>query len=349
MFSLKTYANSLNYTRKKTFLTVAALSLGCLTLTGAVQDSGRKNVTVTVVDNFSGVDLVENVTTRNSTVGDLLSELNISLEESDIISLGEDDILRDGDKITIKKGRSVTIECDGRTRTVNATDKRVGELLETEAVTVYANDIVAPSADSIVHNGDVIKITRVAYNNYKKETVEVPYNTVVLEDETLDIGTSYVKQTGVKGEKEVSYATTYHDGEEVGYGIVNETVLTPAVDEIVVKGTKKNYHKGFSYSKKLTVEATAYEPYNCGGDGRGITASGLKAQFGVVAVDPKVIPLGTKLYIESTDNGASWVYGYCIAADTGGAIKKNRIDLCYNTMSECIQFGRRSANVYILE
>ena len=76
---------------------------------------------------------------------------------------------------------------------------------------------------------------------------------------------------------------------------------------------------------------------------------GLTPGYGIVAVDPRVIPLGTKLYIESTDDGKSWSYGYCLAGDTGGAIKGNRVDLCYNTQYECIQFGRRNATVYIIE
>lgn len=349
MFSLKTYANSLNFTRKKTFLTVASVSMACLMLTGAMSDTARKNVNVTVIDDFSGVDMVENVETREETVGDLLAELNIALGESDTISISEGDALRDGDSVIIKRGRKVTLEYDGTKTEISATDKRVSEVLETAGVTVYANDIVTPAPDSIVREGDAIKVVRVTYKDYEKQTVTVPYNVVEIKDDTMDKGTSYVKQVGADGLKELSYATTYHDGEVVSRGVVNENIVTPAEDRIVVVGTKQKYHKGFAYSKKLTVEATAYEPFNCGGDGRGITASGIRAQFGVVAVDPKVIPLGTKLYIESPDDGASWVYGYCIAADTGGAIKKNRIDLCYNTMSECIQFGRKKANVYILE
>jgi 3D (Asp-Asp-Asp) domain-containing protein len=78
----------------------------------------------------------------------------------------------------------------------------------------------------------------------------------------------------------------------------------------------------------------------------GITATGTYAKLGTVAVDPRVIPLGTKMYIVSTDG--SVVYGYCTAEDTGGAIKGNKVDLFYNTTAECMQFGRRSVYVYIL-
>ena len=349
MFSLKTYADSLNFTRNKTFLTVASVSMACLMLTGAMSHTARKNVNVTVIDDFSGVDMVENVETREESVGGLLAAMNIAVEESDTISMNEEDALRDGDSVVIKRGRKITLEVDGEVKNMIATDKRVGEVIDAEGIKLYANDIVTPAVDTVVKEGDAIKIVRVTYKDYEKHTAKIPYQVTTIYDDTMDKGTSYVKQEGTDGVKELSYATTYHDGEVVSRGVVAEHVVTPAVDKVIVVGSKVNYHKGFAYSRKLTVEATAYEPFNCGGDGRGITASGIRAQFGVVAVDPKVIPLGTKLYIESPDDGASWVYGYCIAADTGGAIKKNRIDLCYNTMSECIQFGRKKANVYILE
>ena len=78
-----------------------------------------------------------------------------------------------------------------------------------------------------------------------------------------------------------------------------------------------------------------------------IAASGRAPAYGVVAVDPKVIPLGTKLYIEAVDG--SWVYGYAVAGDTGGAIKGNKIDLFFNTHAECTRFGRRQAKVYVLQ
>ena len=73
----------------------------------------------------------------------------------------------------------------------------------------------------------------------------------------------------------------------------------------------------------------------------------MRAQRGVVAVDPRVIPLGTRLYIETADG--SYIYGNAVAGDTGGAIKGNKIDLFMNSYSECMQFGRRTVNVYILD
>ncbi len=105
----------------------------------------------------------------------------------------------------------------------------------------------------------------------------------------------------------------------------------------------------FAFSRVLSCRATAYESSSASnGKWAGMTATGRAPVFGVVAVDPKVIPLNSKLYIESADGGKSWVYGFAIAGDTGGAIKGNRIDLCYNSLDQCYQFGRRDAVVYVL-
>lgn len=94
------------------------------------------------------------------------------------------------------------------------------------------------------------------------------------------------------------------------------------------------------YTKSLSVTATAY----CL---KGTTASGTQSRYGAIAVDPSVIPLGTRMYIVSDDG--KWIYGYATAEDTGGAIKGNKIDLFYDSYDTCIQFGRRSCTVYILD
>lgn len=106
----------------------------------------------------------------------------------------------------------------------------------------------------------------------------------------------------------------------------------------------------FAFSKRIVCKATAYEGSAASnGKWAGMTATGRKPVYGVIAVDPSVIPLNSKLYIESADGGKSWIYGFAVAGDTGGAIKGNKIDLCYNTLDQCYQFGRRDAIVYILD
>ena len=94
-----------------------------------------------------------------------------------------------------------------------------------------------------------------------------------------------------------------------------------------------------SYRAVYTMEATAYLPTD--GSPEGLTAMGIPATRGVVAVDPRVIPLGSRVYIPG--------YGIAIAADTGGAIRGERIDLCMETDSECMNFGRRDVQVYVLD
>ncbi len=93
------------------------------------------------------------------------------------------------------------------------------------------------------------------------------------------------------------------------------------------------------YKSKMIMTATAYHPNCCGSPG-GLTASGEKAQRGQVAVDPRVIPLGSILYIPT--------YGYAKASDVGGKIKGNKIDLCFDTREEVKNFGKRKVEVYIL-
>lgn len=106
----------------------------------------------------------------------------------------------------------------------------------------------------------------------------------------------------------------------------------------------------FTFKKRIVCKATAYEGSAASnGKWAGQTATGRKPVYGVVAVDPSVIPLNSKLYIESADGGKSWIYGFAVAGDTGGAIKGNKVDLCYHTLDQCYNFGRRDAIVYVLD
>jgi 3D (Asp-Asp-Asp) domain-containing protein/peptidoglycan hydrolase CwlO-like protein len=101
---------------------------------------------------------------------------------------------------------------------------------------------------------------------------------------------------------------------------------------------------GLTLAGEWEMVATAYYAFGKGGNdinGNGITATGLRARKGIVAVDPRIIPLGTKLYIPG--------YGEALAADTGGWIKNYRVDLCFESLEECFKFGRRKIRVYLVE
>lgn len=173
----------------------------------------------------------------------------------------------------------------------------------------------------------------------------IPYSTSRKATSQLRSGTSRTVQSGVHGEKEVVYkVTTRPDGVEIHREKVSERIVTKPVAEIIQEGQRATLpSRGyFSGRRMVTMIPTTYDPYNCGGDGRGITASGLKARFGVVAVDPRFIPLGTKLYVEG--------YGYAIAADTGGAIKRNRIDLCVDNKRQARGItSYKPVRVYIID
>ncbi len=101
---------------------------------------------------------------------------------------------------------------------------------------------------------------------------------------------------------------------------------------------------GLTLTGEWDMTATGYYAFGRGGNdinGNGITAIGLRARKGIVAVDPRIIPLGTKLYIPG--------YGEALAADTGGWIKGNRIDLCFETLEDCYHYGRRKIKIYLVE
>ena len=139
-----------------------------------------------------------------------------------------------------------------------------------------------------------------------------------------------------------TYTVHFKEGKPVSKDLVSKKVVA-AVDEVVLMGNEgfqTSRHK-FERGRVLTMNASAYDPSPITIPGTcGRTAMGLRAGYGVVAVDPRVIPLGSLVYVEG--------YGFAIAADTGGAIKGNRIDLCYDLRTTALQFGRKKVKVHVL-
>lgn len=254
--------------------------------------------------------------------------------------------------------KTVIINLDGVPRMINTDKETVGDLMKT------LDDVV--SADYVLQ-GDIDKNTELTKNmvidltsiTEKKITTKetIAYDTEIRENPNLEEGKENVLQEGENGELSIITKENYSGAELISSEVVEELVTKEAKNKIIERGTKKEEipipvvelkkekqpatvtaSTVTNNNTSLNVVATGYTPGDPGCTG--ITYTGTKASRGTIAVDPKVIPFGTKLYIPG--------YGYGVAADTGGAIKGNKIDLCYESRTEALNWGIKNITVYIV-
>lgn len=236
----------------------------------------------------------------------------------------------------------VTVIADGQAWEYVSTQATVGGVLKEAGVSFGKLDRCSHKMDVKAVQGMTIRVTRVTTKTVIQNK-PIAFETAYRYD-ARHRGEDSVVQKGEAGEKEVKLLVYYKDGIQTTCQVVDTRIIRQPKDQIVVTSQGASLaSRGGARVRTVRMMATAYEPgpRSCGRYATGRTATGMKAGRGVAAVDPRVIPLGTKLYVEG--------YGYCIAADTGGAIKGNKIDLCYDTYSEAIRFGRRYVTVHILK
>ena len=275
------------------------------------------------------------------------------------VTVGEYDAISSaGNELTIDRAFPVTVTVDGTTKRVYMTGGTVSDALECAGVDADYWLVNAQMTDAASEGLD-IHLESVLNYSERTETETIPYNVTVQYTTELAKGRTQVLQKGQEGEVVRVVRDTVVDGEVVSSVVLSEQRTEP-VEEIRLTGTAVG--KAMSpvpYELELDElgQPVGYEALKVGQctaytNDRGLcgqyTSTGRKAAVGVVAVDPKVIPYGTELYIVSADG--SIVYGYAIAGDTGGALKSGRVmvDLFMDTYEDCIRFGRRDMNVYIL-
>ena len=290
--------------------------------------------------------------TRASNIEDVLDEMKMDIKNVDIVSLSRSTMRRTSE-IKILRGVEVKLQISGQTQELMAyaTD-RVSDLLERSNITILPNHVVTPPLDTPVSKNMQIVIYSLSKMRIN-EILPVDYKTTRRGTISLKPGEERVVKEGIKGERTRTYEITYKDDEEISRKLIKDQVTKKAVNEIVEYGMDQPVisdagtitvgGETLKYRGYMEVAATAYTTENKTWKR---TATGQTAKVGLVAVDPKVIPLGTRMYITSMD-GKSWVYGVAVAADTG--VKGKKVDLYFNTHSECISFGVRRAKVYILE
>jgi uncharacterized protein YabE (DUF348 family) len=296
------------------------------------------------------------VKTFKSTVGEILREQNIHIGDYDEVQPAQDEKLTEGMEVIINRAVPVSIMADHNEMSIHTAAETVQDVLEQNNIILNEKDSVNYSLTDEVFANMAIKVTRVT-ESVITVTDKIPFKTIKRPNNSMEKGQDKIVQEGSDGVSEKQYAVIMHDGEEVSRQLIGEKVLTEPKERVHEYGTiavaKTSRGETFRYKKVLDMTATAYDlSYeSCGklpGDKYyGIAATGMKIRRGVVAVDPRVIPYYSRLYIEAPDG--SWIYGYAVAGDTGGAIKGNKIDLFMDSATEVKNFGRRKAKVYILE
>ena len=204
----------------------------------------------------------------------------------------------------------------------------------------YEGKTVYPAVDTpITSDLEIHILGRFDELHEEEQPIEPPVEFV--DNLEKPYGENKVLEPGVPGKMKVTRKTTLKDGLFQTH-IISKTVLEEPRRELVERGMARSIETSrgrMRYNKVMTMEITAYTLGE--GSGTGRTSIGLVPYEGIVAVDPRVIPYYTKLYIPG--------YGIAMAGDTGGAIRGNRLDVFMHDWHRAIQWGRRTLDVYILE
>ncbi|WP_188456159.1 G5 and 3D domain-containing protein [Virgibacillus oceani] len=285
--------------------------------------------------------------TTLDTVGEFLTENELSFSKHDEVSHEPDDAIKNGLKLTVAKAFQVKLNDGGDESKVWATGGTVKELIHKNNITLNELDKVKPAKDEQVTKNTKISIVRVEkVTDVVEETVA--FKTETKKDASLTKGKEKVLEPGSKGIVVKKYEVIMENGKEVSRELISEKVEEKSETRVVAIGTKQPEvvveqvsRSNDSNGKVLYMTATAFTA-NCSGCS-GHTATGIDLHANpnakVVAVDPNVIPLGSKVWVEG--------YGYAIAGDTGG-FGGNHIDVHVPTKADAYQFGRKKVKVKII-
>lgn len=250
-------------------------------------------------------------------------------------------------EIEIIRTQTVTILLDGKKYTDTSIGGSVLDALAKVGYEPRPNDVITPEPTARLEDGMVIEVTRITIRT-EKVFAEIPFDEVRNLNSNINEGSEITIVEGKPGQTCATYEVVEKNGEEISRRLILEAVSLEPVARVVEVGTraylKMKDGTYLYYTKRLLCTATAYTTER---QKNKINAIGNVARVGTIAVDPKVIPLRTNVYVTSA-NG-KWTYGLARTEDTGGVIKGNKIDLFYNTWNECILFGVRKAYVYILD
>ncbi len=296
----------------------------------------------------------------DDTVAAVLEKFDITVGQYDKVTPAPDSVLTNHATIEIDRAFDVNITADGKTVAVGCFEDTVATLLDRAGITIDDDDMVSEPLDAVIAEPTDIKVSRVKIVTEFTDRV-IPFNVKTVTSNLVVIGNREVQVEGVNGEIRTTTVTTYIDGVKTGV-TRNTEVITEKVDAVVVEGAAvaEPYCKiddpsiilkdgrPVNYEYIISGKATAYTaPMGS------LTASGRPAEIGTCAVNPNVIPYGSKVYIVGQNNDI--VYGYAIAADTGDGMMDGSIPVdVYMGNSEdhyydSCDWGLQYVDIYVVE
>lgn len=281
------------------------------------------------------------------TVGDGLREAGVVLLPADLTEPPPSAPLAAGRHVLVRRAIATNVTVDGQRHEFRTQAATVGAALSERRIALADTDRVTPPLDTPLREAPSIQVVRVAESTISEDE-PIAYETKRVADADLEIGNQTTVKTGAPGIRRREYLMQVEDGRMVSRTLQREWVEREPTTEEIHYGTKVVLHAvpgdgGLQYTRVLRVYATWYSPASAGkprsSPGYGRTAIGLPARRGVIAVDPSVIPLGTRVYIPG--------YGVAIAGDVGGGVRGNMIDLAYGD-DEVKDWVSRYLDIYIL-
>lgn len=289
----------------------------------------------------------QTISLAKGTVEEALNRTGITLAENQSVTPSLNTVITGDMNIYVYNSKNIKLTTNGTEMTVKAPEGTVENALNILGYEITDDDILNVDKNAQIEDDMKITLKKVTYVD-EKSTKKISYKTVEKDSDNIMTGESEVSQKGVDGEKEVTKRCKYIDGKYDSTKVIDEKVTKKPVDKIVLNGTKRGTTTDtsgapVSYSYMVSGSGTAYTAAP-----GALTATGVPVYEGGVAVNPAIIPYGSKLYIEAADG--SHVYGYATAVDTGGALMDGSaiVDLFYFSYDDCVSFGRRDVNVYVL-
>jgi uncharacterized protein YabE (DUF348 family) len=320
---------SIVWSKKVNFFAASILTLGLLF--GMLLFVIEKPVTIEVDG-----QLIKTRALFTRTVGDVLNQNQIKLEGNDVVSPAQDAKVKRNLPIKVTRAFAVRVVADGVSREIYTIPISSQEVVAMAGITLGERDFIKTLPGDVVVPQQEIEVIRVT-EKVISEDEEMPYQVEKTTDPTLEKGLTRTLVAGKNGLARNTLRVTYYNGQEAKRELLKIETLSQPRNKVVAMGNITSVSRGgqrLNFTEARYMQASAYTFTGSR------TSTGQAPAVGMIAVDPSVIPLGTKLYIEG--------YGYAWAADVGGSIRGDRIDLFMEEYAQCVNWGRKTVKVYIL-